>query len=107
MVRALLISSLYDITSYRRLVLAISENIAFGWFCFLGIDDKIFDHSTISVFIERIGRDGFGQVYERCNRQLLQMGLLSKQLYGDSSLVRANLALHNLYPSRLTIKEFQ
>ena len=29
MVRALLISSLYDITSYRRLVHAISENIAF------------------------------------------------------------------------------
>ena len=35
MVRALLISSLYNITSYRRVVHAISENIAFRWFCFL------------------------------------------------------------------------
>ena len=35
------------------------------------------------------------------------MGMLSKQLYVDSSLVRANLALHNLYPSGLTIEQFQ
>ncbi len=107
MVRALLISSLYNITSYRRLVHAISENIAFRWFCFLGIDDKVFDHPTISVFIERIGRDGFAEVFKRFNSELLRRGMLSKQLYVDSSLVRANLALHNLYPSGLTIEQFQ
>lgn len=78
MVRALLISSLYDITSYRRLVHAVSENIAFRWFCVMGIDEKVFNHSTISVFIERIGRDGFAEIFKRCNRQLLRMGLLSK-----------------------------
>ena len=42
LVRALLISSLYNITSFRRLCFAISENIAFRWFCFLTIDDKVF-----------------------------------------------------------------
>ena len=57
-----------------------------------GIDDKVFDHSTISVFIERIGRDGFAQVFKRFNSELLRRGMLSKQLYVDSSLVRANLA---------------
>ena len=59
------------------------------------------------VFIERIGRDGFAQVFKRFNQELLRMGMLSKQLYVDSSLVRANLALHNLYPSGLTIEQFQ
>ena len=107
MVRTLLISSLYDVTSYRRLVHAIAENIAFRWFCFMGIENRVFDHSTISVFSERIGRSGFAEVFKRFNHQLRQMGLLSKQLYVDSSLLRANLALHNLYPSGLTIKEFQ
>ena len=63
---------------------------------FLGIDDKVFNHSTISVFIERIGRDGSAEIFKRFNHQLLRMGLPSKQLYVDSSLVRANLALHNL-----------
>ena len=39
LVRAMLISALYNITSFRRLCLAISENIAFRWFCFLTIDE--------------------------------------------------------------------
>ena len=43
-VRALFISSLYNVTSFRGLCSAISENIAFRWFCFLTIDDKVFDH---------------------------------------------------------------
>ena len=41
-----------------RLCSAVSENIAFRWFCFLSIDDKVFDHSTTSYFIERIGNEG-------------------------------------------------
>lgn len=107
MVRALPISSLYDITFYRRPVHAISENIAFRWFCLMGTDEKVFAHSTIPVFIERIGRDGFAGVLGRRSRQLLRMGLLSRQPYVDSSLVRANLALHDLDPSGLAIKEFR
>ena len=47
LVRALLISSLYNITSFRRLCSAISENVAFRWFCFLTIDDKVFDHQLL------------------------------------------------------------
>ena len=39
MVRALLICSLYNIASFRRLCPAISENICYRWFCFLTIDD--------------------------------------------------------------------
>ena len=38
MVRALLICSFYNIASFRRLCSAISENIAYRWFCFLTID---------------------------------------------------------------------
>ena len=62
MVRALLICSLYNIASFRGPCSAISENIAFRWFCFLTIDDPVFDHSTISYFIPgravRGGPDG-------------------------------------------------
>ena len=47
MVRALLICSLYNIASFRRLCSAISENLAYRRFCFLTIDDPVFDHSTI------------------------------------------------------------
>ena len=107
LVRALLISSLYNITSFRRLCSAISENIAFRWFCFLTIDDKVFDHSTISYFIERVGNEGFGEIFQLFNEELLRLGLLSRKMYADSSLVRANVSGHDLSPSGMTVEEFR
>ena len=69
LVRALLISSLYNVSSFRRLCAAISGNLAFRWFCFLtiDIDDEVFNHSTISYFIERVGNEGFGEIFQRFN----------------------------------------
>ena len=107
LVRALLISSLYNVTSFRRLCSAISENLAFRWFCFLNIDDKVFDHSTISYFIERVGNEGFGEIFQRFNEELLRLGLLSRQMYADSSLVRANVSGRNLSRSGMSVEEFK
>ena len=55
MIMALLICSIYNIASFRRLYPAISENIVYRWFRYLTIDDPVFDHSTISYFIDRQG----------------------------------------------------
>ena len=87
MVRALLICSLYNISSFTRLSSAIAENIAYRCFCFLTIDDPVFDHSTISYFIERIGRDGFAGIFNGLNEELLRLGLLSPGMYADTCLV--------------------
>ena len=84
-----------------------TENIAFRWFCFLTIDDPVFDHSTISYFIERTGREGFGEIFHGLNRELLRLGLLSPQLYADGSLVKANVSGYHLNPSGLTVDEFK
>ena len=107
LVRALLISALYNITSFRRLCSAISENIAFRWFCFLSIDDRVFDHSTVSYFIERIGDEGFADIFDRFNEELLRLGLLSRQMYTDSSLVKANVGRHGLSHSGMSVEEFR
>ena len=48
----------------------VSENIAFRWFCFLTLDDGVFDHSTITCFIERIGREGFKVLFDGFNQEL-------------------------------------
>ena len=87
MVRALLICSLYNISSFTRLNSAIAENIPYRCFCFLTIDDPVFDHSTISYFIERIGRDGFAGIFNGLNEELLRLGLLSPGMYADTCLV--------------------
>ena len=107
MIRALLICSLYNISSFRRLSPAIAENIAYRWFCFLTIDDPVFDHSTISYFIERIGREGFSDIFHGLNEELRRLGLLSPEMYAGSSLLKANINNHQLSRSGLTVEEFR
>ena len=80
MAGALLICSLYNISSFGRVSSAIAENIANLWYCFLTIDNPVFDHSTISYLIERIGRDGFASIFNRLNEELLRLGLLSPEM---------------------------
>ena len=67
----------------------------------------MFDHSTISYFIERIGDEGFGEIFDRFNRELLRLGLLSRQMYTDSSLVKANVGGHGLSHSGMSVEEFR
>ena len=107
MVRALLVCSLYNIASFRRLCSAISENIAFGRFCFLTIDDPVFDHSSITHFINRIGREGFAAIFEVLNSELLRLGMLSREMYVDSTLVKANVSGYGLASSGMTVGEFK
>ena len=107
MFRALLICSLYNIVSFRRLCSAISENLAYRWFCFLTVDDPVFDHSSITHFIDRVGRDGFGEIFDGLNDELLRTSLLSPEMYVDSSLIKANVNSHDLSPSGMTVEEFK
>ena len=107
MVRALLICSIYNIASFRRLCSAISENIRYRWFCFLTIDDPAFDHSTITYFVNRIGREGFSEVFAGLNEELLRMWLLSPELYVDSSTVKANVNNYGLSRSGMSVEEFK
>ena len=107
MVRALLVCSLYNISSFRRLCSAISENIAFRWFCFLTIDDPVFDHSSITHFIDRIGREGFTEIFDGLNRELLRLGMLSREMYVDSTLVKANVSGYGLANSGMTVEDFK
>ena len=107
MVRALRIRSRYNIASLRRLCSAISENIAYRWFCFLTIDDPVFDHSSISHFIDRVGRGGFAAVFDGLNDELLRLRLLSPEMYVDSSLVKANVSGYGSEPSGMTVAEFK
>ena len=107
MVRALLVCSLYNIASFRRLCPAISENIAFRWFCFLTIDDPVFDHSSITHSMDRIGREGFAEIFDSLNSELLRLGMLSREMYVDSTLVKANVNGYGLANSGMTVEEFK
>jgi transposase len=107
LIRALLLSAIYNVPSYRQLVERIGENLAWRWFCHLALEDEVFDHSTITVFIERIGPESFQSLLARLNQELLRIGLLSTRAYVDSSLVRASAGTGELSPSELPPKQFR
>ncbi len=49
MIRMLLIGYCYSIRSERRLCQDVKLNMAYRWFCRLGLEDEVPDHSTFSV----------------------------------------------------------
>lgn len=108
LVRALAIGYLYGLASFRKLCAAIHENISFRWFLFLGLEDEVFDHSTISVFLRRVGENGFRGLLRRLNEQLRRNGLLSDEAFVDSTLVPAAVSSQasGLSPTTLSPEAF-
>ncbi len=49
MIRMLLVGYCYSIRSERRLCQEVELNLAYRWFCRLGLEDSIPNHSTFSV----------------------------------------------------------
>ena len=96
--RALLLAALYQVPGRRELCARIAENLAWRWFCFLTLDDPVFDHSTLSVFLDRVGAEGMQTVFDRLNEALLAAGLLSRRVYLDSSLLPAAVRTERLQP---------
>ena len=72
-VKTLLICPLYNIASFRRSCSETSENLAYHWVCFLTIVDPVCDRSSISHFIDRIGRDGFAAIFNGLDHDPLRM----------------------------------
>ena len=54
-----------------------------------------------------MGNEGIDQIFQRFNEELLRLGLLSRQVYADSSLVRANVSSSRLSPSGMSMEEFK
>ena len=49
MIRMLIVGYCYGIRSERRLCEEVEMHLAYRWFCWLDLDDKVPDHSTFSV----------------------------------------------------------
>ena len=93
MIRMLLIGYCLGIRSERRLCEEVHLNLAYRWFCRLGLDGRVPDHSTFSK--NRHGRfrdsDLLREVFEATVQRCIDEGLVGGEGFAvDASLIRAD-----------------
>ncbi|MEM9840723.1 MAG: IS1182 family transposase [Pseudomonadota bacterium] len=93
MIRMLLVGYLLGIRSERRLCEEVHLNLAYRWFCRLGLDGQVPDHSTFSK--NRHGRfresDIFRQLFDEVLQRCMAEGLVGGEGFSvDASLIAAD-----------------
>jgi len=93
MIRMLLVGYCFGIRSERRLCEEVHLNLAYRWFCRLGLEDEVPDHSSFSK--NRHGRfresNLFRQLFEDVVRRCMSEGLVRGDGFAvDASIVQAD-----------------
>jgi transposase len=93
MVRMLILGYSFGIRSERRLCEEVHLNLAYRWFCRLGLEDAVPDHSTFSR--NRHGRfresDALRQVFESVVGRCMNEGLVGGEGFAiDASVIKAD-----------------
>jgi transposase len=93
MIRMLIVGYCYSIRSERRLCQEVKMNLAYRWFCGLGLEDKVPHHSTFSV--NRHGRfresDILRKVFEEVVCGCMKAGLVGGEGFAvDASVIEAD-----------------
>jgi transposase len=93
MIRMLIIGYSFGIRSERRLCEEVHLNLAYRWFCRLGLEDAVPDHSTFSK--NRHGRfresGAFRWVFDEVVRHCMSAGLVKGEGFAvDASIVAAD-----------------
>ena len=103
MIRMLIVGYCMGIRSERRLCEEVHLNLAYRWFCRLGLDGKVPDHSTFSK--NRHGRfresDALRRLFESVVQRCIAEGLVSADGFAvDASLIAADANKQRSVPSR-------
>jgi transposase len=98
MIRMLIVGYCFGIRSERRLCEEVHLNLAYRWFCRLGLDGHVPDHSTFSK--NRHGRfreaDLLRRVFETVLQRCIREGLVGGEAFAvDASLIKADANRQN------------
>jgi transposase len=93
MIRMLIVGYCFGIRSERRLCEEVHLNLAYRWFCRLGLEDQVPEHSTFSK--NRHGRfrdsDTFRHVFETVLQRCMDEGLVGGEGFAiDASMIKAD-----------------
>src|SRR6516165_4830188 len=93
MIRMLIVGYVFAIRSERALCREVQVNLAYRWFCGLGLEDKVPDHSVFSRTRNERFRDHgiFREVFERGVAACIKAGLVGGEGFAvDASLIEAD-----------------
>jgi transposase len=93
MIRMLIVGYVFAIRSERQLCSEVQVNLAYRWFCKLGIEDGIPDHSVFSrARHERFREsDALRRVFEGVVAKCIAAGLVGGEAFSiDASLIKAD-----------------
>src|ERR1700739_203306 len=98
LIRMLIVGYCLGIRSERRLCEEVHLNLAYRWFCRLGLDGDVPDHSTFSK--NRHGRfresDLLRRLFETILRRCIDQGLVGGESFAvDASLIKADANRQN------------
>jgi transposase len=94
MIRMLLVGYVFAIRSERRICAEIQVNLAYRWFCKLGIEDNIPDHSVFCRARQERFRqsDALRRVFEAVVAMSIAAGLVGGEAFSiDASLIKADV----------------
>ena len=101
MIRMLIVGYVFAIRSERRLCSEVQVNLAYRWFCKLGIEDRIPDHSVFCrARHERFREsDALRRVFEGVVAMCIVAGLVGGEAFSvDASLIKADVDKNKRFP---------
>ena len=108
MIRMLIVGYVFAIRSERALCREVQVNLAYRWFCGLGIEDKVPDHSVFSRARNERFRDHdvFRHMFERVVSACIGAGLVGGEGFAvDASLIEADANKSRSIPGAAWNKE--
>ena len=97
MIRMLIVGYVFAIRSERRICAEVQVNLAYRWFCRLGIEDAIPNHSAFSRARNERFRESraLRGVFERVVAKCIAAGLVGGEAFSiDASLIKADVDKH-------------
>jgi transposase len=94
MIRMLIVGYVFALRSERRLCAEVQVNLAYRWFCKLGIEDRIPDHSVFCrARHERFREsDALRRIFEGVVAMCIATGLVGGEAFSiDASLIKADV----------------
>src|SRR3984885_3047720 len=108
MIRMLVVGYVFAIRSERLICREVQVNLAYRWFCRLGIEDGIPDHSAFSRARNLRFREGdvFRRVFERVVASCIEVGLVGGESFAvDASIIEADANRQRSIPGKQWHKE--